>query len=63
MTDRTAEVVKKPKCDFCSSQAEYDGKTIQGPWAYMCEADFHIHGVGLGMDQGQRLVFLKDGEK
>lgn len=25
------------KCDFCSKQALYDGKTIFGPWAYMCE--------------------------
>ncbi len=25
------------KCDFCDRQAIYDGKTVFGPWAYLCE--------------------------
>ena len=54
----TAEVrvPKLPTCDFCSAEAEYDGKTVMGPWAYMCRAHFEVLGVGLGLGKGQRLV-------
>lgn len=37
----------KPRCDFCSEPAVYDGKTIMGPWAHMCEAHFNKYGVRL----------------
>lgn len=48
-------------CDLCKSkgeqvQAVYDGKTIHGPWAYMCEDHFGALGVGLGTGRGQRLI-------
>lgn len=33
------------KCDFCDRQALYDGKTIFGPWAYMCERHRRTVGV------------------
>ena len=33
-----------PKCDFCNNDAVYDGKTVKGPWAYMCEKHFAIWG-------------------
>lgn len=33
------------KCDFCDSPAKYDGKTIYGPWAYMCERHRQFVGV------------------
>ena len=33
------------KCDFCGGQAVYDGKTLFGPWGYMRENHFRIHGV------------------
>lgn len=46
---------KLPKCNFCGAEAHYDGRTTSGPWAYMCEADFKKHGVGLGVGRGQRL--------
>lgn len=36
-------------------QATVDGKTRQGPWAYMCEECFARYGVGLGQGRGQRL--------
>ena len=49
-------LAKLPRCDFCSAKAEYDGKTRDGPWAYMCEAHFRLRGIGLGVGRGQRLV-------
>ena len=39
--------------------AEYDGRTISGPWAYMCEECFVRFGVGLGTGKGQRLVIME----
>lgn len=33
-----------PKCDFCGQTAAYDGKTIHGPWAYMCDTCFIMYG-------------------
>lgn len=52
-----------PECDICKYEqnrpgipAAYDGKTVMGPWANMCEAHFSTHGVGLGTGRGQRLV-------
>ena len=49
-------VPKLPKCDFCSAGALYDGKTILGPWAYMCPKHFRIYGIGLGLGKGQKLI-------
>lgn len=51
-----AKVIRIPKCDFCGSNAVYDGKTNRGPWAYMCESCFTEYGVGLGLGKGQKLV-------
>lgn len=31
-----------------------DGKTRQGPWAFMSRQSYKKHGVGLGMGRGQR---------
>lgn len=50
-----ATVAVLPKCDFCAQTAAYDGRTRMGPWAYMCEAHYVQHGVGLGTGRGQRL--------
>ena len=56
------EVSALPKCDFCKFydfavvDAQYDGKTRQGPWGYMCEKHFKSEGLGLGTGVGQRLV-------
>jgi hypothetical protein len=41
--------------------ARYDGATVHGPWAYMCEEHFQSDGVGLGTGRGQLLVL--PGEK
>lgn len=49
-------VDKRPQCDMCrKAEAQYDGKTTSGPWAYMCLACYRLHGVGLGTGKGQRL--------
>lgn len=55
-----------PVCDLCihidgktigaASVAEYDGKTVNGPWANMCTAHFTRYGLGLGTGRGQRLL-------
>lgn len=57
----TAYILHPEYCDLCKSQglqvqAVYDGKTIHGPWAYMCEEHFGALGVGLGTGRGQRLI-------
>ena len=46
-----------PKCVFCEQKAAYDGKTLIGPWAYMCERHWLAHGAGkLGLGLGQKLI-------
>lgn len=63
----SVQVDKIPPCDLCKAfqgkndvPAKYDGKTIQGPWGYMCERHFRSYGVGLGTGRGQRLILRKD---
>jgi len=51
----TVYVEELPNCYFCGRTAEFDGKTQEGPWAFMCAACFAVHGVGLGLGKGQRL--------
>ena len=53
---RDVVVAKLPKCDFCSTKAEYDGKTRDGPWANVCEYHFRLNGIGLEVGKGQKLV-------
>jgi len=56
MTDK-AYVPLKPFCDFHPEvTADYDGKTVMGPWANMCTPCFERQGVGLGTGRGQRYV-------
>jgi hypothetical protein len=43
-------------CDLCGAPAKYDGKTVMGPWAYMCEKCFKENGIGLGVGKGQILA-------
>lgn len=42
--------------EFRVQRAFYDGKTLLGPWAYMCQSHFDSHGVGLGLGRGQILM-------
>lgn len=56
-THTQVKVAVLPKCDFCGKDAKYDGKLNFGSsWAYMCEEDFKIHGIGLGLGRGQELI-------
>jgi hypothetical protein len=58
----TTKVHSFPVCDMCKKeQAHYDGKTILGPWAHMCEYCFKMWSTGLGIGKGQRLeLYDKD---
>lgn len=64
-------VDKRPDCDVCkhvgpppklhAQPAAYDGKTKEGPWAYMCEYHFKKYGLGkLGIGYGQKLIYTGD---
>ena len=51
------EVTELPKCDFCSFNARFDGRTTMGTaWANMCRIHFAQVGIGLGTGKGQRLI-------
>ena len=50
------KVIRIPNCDFCESEAKYDGKTRLGPWANMCSMHFKQYGLGLGLGLGQKLI-------
>jgi len=55
----SVKITNLPKCDLCRTvTARFDGRTIHGPWAYMCQACFDIHGVGLGTGFGQELILI-----
>ncbi|MEM2174129.1 MAG: hypothetical protein QXI58_00690 [Candidatus Micrarchaeia archaeon] len=57
------EVDDLPLCNFCKKTAEYDARTIYGPWAYMCEDCFKKFGIGLGIGQGQKLIKRRNNGK
>jgi hypothetical protein len=53
----TDVLTERPTCDICRSRpAAIDGATKMGPWAYMCVPCFEVHGIGLGLGRGQRLL-------
>ena len=55
---KLVQLAEMPKCDFCSEEASFDGKTQMGPWAYTCEAHFFImcypntEGLAFRLEQG-----------
>ena len=65
----TVKMAKRPLCDFCrhgkklsdDGLAQYDAKTKDGPWAYMCRAHYGTYGFKLGTGWGQRI--LLEGEE
>ena len=49
-------VTELPQCSFCSNTAAYDGKTVHGPWAFMCVSCWYRFGPGeTGVGRGQAL--------
>ena len=53
----TENLTTRPQCDLCQSRpAAIDGATNTGPWGYMCIPCHEVHGVGLGLGKGQRLL-------
>jgi len=64
---KIAVVGRLPGCDFCKDYVEQgvlskvqvarvDGKTLMGPWGFMCKRHYRLYGVGLGPGKGQKLV-------
>lgn len=53
-----AIVTTLPKCDFCDKKANYDFKTLQGPWANGCPNHYIQWRMfrELGIGKGQQLV-------
>lgn len=54
-------VAALPTCDFCdvrTTPAEYDFRTLFGPWANGCEEHYLMHRLhdDLGTGKGQKLV-------
>lgn len=63
---KSVKVDKLPLCDLCQGdklQAHYDGKTVYGPWAYMCKPHFERAGIGLGMGRGQELIVRNNAQE
>jgi len=61
-----AKVFEKKSCNFCGDEAKWDGRTVFGAWAYMCDLHFALYGVGTGLGRGQRLIVVtpeEEGEK
>jgi hypothetical protein len=64
MGDKEVYLSRLPICVYCKKEgkritAEYDGATNSGPWAFMCQLHFGIHGVGLGTGVGQKLILVR----
>ena len=48
-----------PRCNFCRQTASWDGPTVFGAWAYMCdahEASLHLYPQETGVGVGQQLL-------
>jgi hypothetical protein len=52
----TNSLSQRPDCDFCGLLAAVDGKTVHGPWGYMCYEHHGRWGAGLGVGKGQVLL-------
>jgi len=68
MKKNTIEIDRMPLCDLCAQEgirslAKYDGKTIYGSWAYMCERHFKEQKANLGLGKGQELIMKKGNKK
>ena len=53
----TTVVESLPKCDVCDARAEYDARSVHGPWGFFCAKHFLTHTPGkLGLGVGQKLI-------
>jgi len=49
------------KCEICNTEsAEYDCKSKDGWWAYMCGDCFRKYGIGLGLGRGQKISIKEE---
>lgn len=53
---KSEKVFSLPHCDLCGAEAKYEGRTVLGEWAYMCETCFPLFGLGLGEAEGRFLL-------
>jgi hypothetical protein len=62
MRGHEVELNARPDCQICNERpAAYDGKTTMGPWAFMCDTCWNLHGVGVtGVGYAQRIVLRAD---
>jgi len=65
-SDGTVALMSKiPDCDYCHGTnpypAEYDGATLDGPWAFMCQSHYDLKTKynELGWGKGQKIVYTK----
>lgn len=50
-----------PPCDICGEPAQYDAKSIYGPWGYFCSFHFQTETFGkLGLGFGQKLKLASE---
>lgn len=49
------------KVGYHVDAAEFDAKTHQGPWAYMCRKHHGEYGIKLGLGFGQRILVESEG--
>lgn len=51
------------KCDLCKEKISLtfiDGKTIYGPWAFLCPTCHSLAGCGLGIGRGQKYNYHEE---
>lgn len=57
-------IVEAPnECQVCNQRIQtvfVDGKTLAGPWAYMCVTCHDRYGIGLGTGHGQLFEVNED---
>ena len=58
MMSTQVKVSSLPQCNFGPEQAEYDFKTVFGPWAYGCREHYEAlrQFPELGTGKGQKLI-------
>lgn len=55
------KIVGTRYCDLCAdgeTVAQYDARTSNGQWGYLCEKHFKREGCTLGLGKGQKLVYV-----
>ena len=54
------------RCNLCNEKIEtrfVDGRTVHGPWAFMCEECHEGFGGGVGLGLGKGQLYEKQGDE